>query len=120
MSRYENLFIYRKSMELTVFIEQIVAHFSQYHKYTIGSKLRDLTYSTTVMIIKINNRPKAERKELLHDLRETIEEIKVCLNIAKELKAFNNINSYFHASKLAVDISRQSEGWLKHTFAPES
>jgi hypothetical protein len=96
-----------------------------YSLETIFAELRPFFGSlsqnrTILVIIKINNRPKAERKELLHDLRETIEEIKVCLNIAKELKAFNNINSYFHASKLAVDISRQSEGWLKHTFAPES
>jgi len=65
MAKYEHLMIYCKSLELTVFIEQIVAHFSQYHKYTIGSKLRDLSYNVTILIVKIHNRPKQERKDMM-------------------------------------------------------
>ena len=37
MDYYENLFIYKKSLELAVHIENVVRNFSRYHKYTIGN-----------------------------------------------------------------------------------
>lgn len=114
MARYENLAIYRKAMQLTVFCEDVVAHFSRYHKYTVGTKLRELAYRTAVLIVKANNRPKPERKELIAELRDTVEEMKIVLNVAHELKAFNNAKSFFNAMEMAADIGRQSEGWLKH------
>jgi DNA gyrase/topoisomerase IV subunit B len=121
MAKYEHLRIYKKSLDLTVYIEDIVKHFSKYHKYTVGSRLRDLTYSVTVLIVKINNRKKEERKEKMFELMETIEEIMINLNICRELKAFNSPKSFFHSVELVQDISRQSAGWYKHSFeAPES
>ena len=40
MARYEHLPIYKKAMDLTVYLEKIVRNFSRYHKYTLGSELR--------------------------------------------------------------------------------
>ncbi len=37
MAYYENLPIYKKSLELAVYIENVVRNFSRYHKYTIGN-----------------------------------------------------------------------------------
>ncbi len=37
MAYYENLHIYKKSLELAVYIENVVRNFSRYHKYTIGN-----------------------------------------------------------------------------------
>ena len=41
MARYEHLPIYRAAFDLAVHIEKIVHNFSRYHKYTLGSELRN-------------------------------------------------------------------------------
>jgi len=40
MARYEHLPIYKKAMDLAVYLEKIVRNFSRYRKYTLGSELR--------------------------------------------------------------------------------
>ena len=40
MARYEHLPLYKTAMELTVYIETVVRTFSRYHKYTLGTDLR--------------------------------------------------------------------------------
>ena len=40
MARYEHLPIYKKAMDLTVYLEKIVGNFSRYHRYPLGSELR--------------------------------------------------------------------------------
>ena len=113
MAKYEHLPIYKQAMELVVFIENAVKGFSRYHKYSIGERLRETSWEVIALIVKSNNTPVNARKPLLISLRDKIEEINIALNVAKELKAFVNHNSYRQASRIAIDISRQSEGWLK-------
>lgn len=40
MARYEHLPIYKTAMDLPVYVEQVVRNFSRYHKYMLGSDLR--------------------------------------------------------------------------------
>ena len=40
MARYEHLPIYKTAMDLAVYVEQVMRNFSRYHKYTLGSDLR--------------------------------------------------------------------------------
>ena len=42
MSYYEHLPIYKKMFDIVVYIEQIVKNFSRYHKYTLGTEMRNL------------------------------------------------------------------------------
>jgi hypothetical protein len=42
MARYEHLPIYKQAMDIAVYFEKTVAHFSRYHKYTLGTELRQL------------------------------------------------------------------------------
>ncbi|MBN1887428.1 MAG: hypothetical protein JW850_05540 [Thermoflexales bacterium] len=41
MARYEHLPIFHAAYELAVHVEKIVRHFSRYHKYTLGTELRN-------------------------------------------------------------------------------
>ncbi len=43
MAYYENLPVYKKTLELAVFMENIVRNFSRHHKYTAGSDMRALS-----------------------------------------------------------------------------
>jgi hypothetical protein len=111
MARYEHLPIYKKAMDLTIYFEKVVRNFSRYHKYTLGSELREKSREIVGLIIKANST--VERLPLLLDLRESVEGLQVLLRICKEVRAFNSFNSYLYASNVVVELSRQNEGWIK-------
>jgi four helix bundle protein len=111
MAYYENLPIYRKAMELAIYIEQIVRDFSRYHKYAIGHEIRMLSKELVKKIIQANSL--TYKTEVLRNLRDSAEELKMNILICKEIKAFKNFNQFEKAANLTVNICRQCEGWLK-------
>ena len=48
MAKYEHLPIYAKAFELVVYLESTVRHFSRYHKYTIGTRLREASWEVVI------------------------------------------------------------------------
>ena len=111
MARYEHLPIYKKAYDLNVYFEKIVRGFSRYHKYTLGTELRTGARETVKLIRYANNQ--TDKRQSLIELREILEQMKLTLNLCKDVKAFNNFNSFQVAINLVIDISRQNEGWLK-------
>lgn len=110
-SAYENLPVYKKSLELTVYLENIVKYFSRYNKYTVGTDVRNLSRQILVLIAKANI--KSGRKDCLIEALEKLEELKILIRICKELKAFHSPNSYEVSSKSVIEIIKQCEGWLR-------
>jgi hypothetical protein len=53
------------------------------------------------------------RQQVLLELRNLLERIKIHLMLAREVQAFNNKNSFVQAAQMVVELSRQDEGWLK-------
>ena len=111
MARYEHLPLYKTAMELTVYIETVVRTFSRYHKYTLGTDLRQQSRALVTVIIRANSR--REKVPVLVDLRERVEAFQVLLRICKEVKAFAKFEAYAQAAQLAVALGRQNEGWIK-------
>ena len=56
---------------MAVYFEKIVAGFSRYHKYTLGTELRNKSRQVVALIIKANSAP--ERQPELIALRECLE-----------------------------------------------
>lgn len=56
MARYEHLPIYKTAMDLAVYLEQVVRNFSRYHKYTLGSDLRQASREIVTLIIRADQR----------------------------------------------------------------
>ena len=98
-------------MDLAIYFEKVVTNFSRYHKYTLGSELREKSRKVVELIIRTNSN--VDKLPLLLELRDRLEELKVLIRICKEVKAFNRFNSFVHALDLVVELSRQSEGWIK-------
>ena len=96
MAYYENLPIYKKSMELAVYMENVVRNFSRYHKYTVGTDMRDLSKNLVTLVIKANSRK--DKRKLLTELRDKSEEIKVSIIIGKEIKVFRSFKQFEHAA----------------------
>lgn len=110
-SAYENLPVYKQALDLTVYFETTVRHFERYHKYTIGTDLRNKARNILMLIIKANK--KADRKLYLEIAVRRLEELKVFIRIAKEIKAFRSLRSFEFATKKTIEVAKQCEGWLK-------
>ena len=54
MARYEHLPIYKQALDVAVHFEKVVAGFSRYHKYTLGTELRNKSREAVVLVIKAN------------------------------------------------------------------
>lgn len=102
----------KKALALCVYLEKVVCHFSRYHKYNAGADLRKLSRRNVRLIIRANSQL-AERIYTLWELRENIEELKVCMRICKEIGAFRNLNSFVYAMEETILLARQNEGWIK-------
>jgi hypothetical protein len=111
MAQYEHLPIYKKAMDLAVYVETIVRGFPRYHKYTLGSELRALAHKVLVLVARANL--ETDKRASLTQVRETLEEMKILTRIAGELKVFANFNSFECLVKMLVEVSGQNEGWLR-------
>jgi len=113
---HENLPIYKAALDLAIYFEKIVKNFSRYHKYTVGTELRNLSREILTLIIKANSAK--EKKEALLKVREKLEELKISIKICKEIKAFRSFKSFEHSVRSVVNIAKQNEGWLKSQNPP--
>lgn len=98
-------------MDVAVYFEKAVAGFIRYHKYTLGTDLRNKSREIVSLIVKANSTP--EKLPLLQKLRERLEELVILIRLCKEVKAFKNFKSFQFAIEEVVFVSRQNEGWLK-------
>lgn len=113
MARYEHLPIFREAYDLTVHIEKIVRNFSRYHKYTLGTDLRNKSRKIVEKIIEANNA--RDRAAHLLELRQELESFKVLARICHESGGFASTRSYLHVAERITNIAKQNEGWLKKT-----
>jgi len=111
MALHENLPIYKKALDLVIYFEKIVRNFSRYHKYTVGTELRDLSREILKLIIKANS--VKNKREILLKVREKVEELKILIKICKEIAAFRSFKYFEYSMRSAVNIAKQNEGWLK-------
>ena len=113
MARYDHLPIYRSAFDLAVHIEKIVRHFSRYHKYSLGTELRESSRRILERIIEANNSHK--REPILLKLREDLENLKVLARLCHESGGFASTRAYFYVSEQVVNLAKQNEGWLRQT-----
>ena len=103
-------------LALTVHFEKLVAGFSRYHKYTLGTELRQGSRAVLQQVLRANNASdKVERSAELLVLRDRIEALLLAMRVAKEVKAFKSFAGYLHAVEQVGSVARKNEGWFKHT-----
>ena len=118
MARYEHLPIYREAYDLTVHVEQVVRNFSRYHKYTLGTDLRNRMRGALEKIVEANNA--TDRVEYLKELRQQLEGLKVLCRLCHDSGAFGGgTKSYLHIAERLTNLARQNEGWLKKNVKDE-
>ena len=107
---YENLPIFKKALELNVYIDKAVRNFSRYNKYSIGSELREKSRAVLYAIYK--NYFSSDKYTSLLKLRNSIEELKITIYLANELKVFRDFKQVEILSKMVRELAKQAQGWL--------
>jgi hypothetical protein len=78
-------------MDVAVHFEKVVAGFSRYHKYTLGTELRNKSREIVSQIIRANaERDKAPK---LIELRGQLDELFILIRLAKEVQAFKSFSA---------------------------
>jgi len=112
MAYYKDLPIRRDAMRLAVEMELAVRGFPRYHNYTLGTELRQAAHLIRQEVAHAALWTPL-RLQTLQWLVERIEELKISVQLAKELRAFANFAQFQRVVEPAVSVGRQSGGWLK-------
>ncbi len=113
---YQQLPIWRQANLLLVAIEQAVRGFSRYHKYTLGSELRHKAMRICQTVHRAVSRNGSKAK-MVQYLAELIDDIKLQIQLAKELTAFKSFAQFQSVVELSVGLGKQAGGWLKQVRA---
>ena len=105
--------IYKAALDLAVYMEQIVRGFEKYHKYTMGVDLRQKSKTLLFAVGHVNL--SEDKMQALTRLRDACEEMKMLIQLSKELRAFGSFKQFEHSSLLAVAVCKQAQAWLNAT-----
>jgi hypothetical protein len=113
MAHYRHLPVWKAALDLAVHLEHAVRRFPRYHKYTLGSELRQTAQRLCRLVARANDARDAARATALDELVSAVEEMKTLLTLAQEVKAFANFNEFAGATELVVSLGKQSGGWRR-------
>lgn len=78
--------LWRDANQLLLAIEQAVRRFPRYHKYTVGTELRQQAMRICRLIVRAYN-DKAQRFYYVERLNNAVDDLKIQIQLAKELQA---------------------------------
>jgi hypothetical protein len=113
MARYAHLPIWKDAIDLAVHLEKAVQRFPRYHKYSLGSELRQCARRLCRLVTRANEARAAARGKVLEELVLTVEDMKTLLTLAQETRAFGSFNEFAVAADLTVSLGKQSGGWRR-------
>lgn len=106
----ENLPIFKSAMGLAVYMEEIVKGFEKYHKYTMGVELRQQSKRLLFLVNRAN--VSENRTQSIMRLRDGCEDMKMLIQLSKELKAFKSFKQFEYSSMLTVGVCKQAQAWF--------
>ena len=109
--------LWRDSQQLLLLIEQAVRHFSRYHKYTLGTDMRRQAMRICRLLARAYN-DKEHRLSHVIKLNEAVDDLKIQIQLAKELAAFRHFKEFDTIARLAVAVGKQSGRWRQRLHTP--
>jgi hypothetical protein len=116
MKHLNHLPIWRDANRLLLELEQVVRGFARYHKYTVGTELRATALRLCRTIHRACSR-RHSRLKLVQQVVELVDDLKMQIQLARELKAFRNFAEFQRVAEMAVGLGRQAGGWYKQARA---
>lgn len=119
MARYDHLPIWRDAVRLATLLEECVRRFPRYHKYALGADLRRQAYAVCRGVV-VANGEREGRERAVERLAIAVEELKLLVQMGKEVRAFASFKEFESAAELAVALSKQSGGWRRSLTGSEA
>jgi len=116
MARYDHLPIWAAAFNTAVAMERAVARFPRAHRYVLGADLRRVSQRICALIVRANE-ARDERSRVLDQLVITVEQLKLFIQLGKELRAFASFAEFENLARSAVELGRQSGGWRRQASA---
>ncbi|WP_437568368.1 four helix bundle protein [Sorangium sp. So ce542] len=110
-SYYEGLPIYKSATDVVVSLDKVVRGFSRYHKYTLGSRMREAAIDVVMLVARANRRE--DRARLVPKLCHRVEELRLLINLGREVEAFSSFQQFAQVMEQVMGVTRQAEGWRK-------
>jgi hypothetical protein len=104
--------IVKSAESLLVQIEQAVRRFPRYHKYAHGARLREQAMNVTQLAHRAW-RDQAQRPMWTTKLVWAVDDLKLSLQLGKEIRAFVSFAQFEMLARLASDLGKQCGGWRK-------
>jgi hypothetical protein len=104
--------IAKLAMRVLACVEEAVTRFPRKHRYTLGSDLR----SRAMAVARATHRAwrdQARRQQRVHELALAIDDLKITLQLGKDVQAFRSFGQFEAVARLVNDLGRQCGGWLK-------
>lgn len=112
--RYRQLPLWCDAQRLLLEVEQAVRGFSRYHKYSLGSELRQQTMNICRLVARAAQEQSVQRRlNMVEQLVWEVEDFKIRLQLGKELEVFTSFAQFQRLVELAVALGKQSGGWCK-------
>ena len=109
---------------LLVEIETAVRAFPRYHKYTVGGDLRVLAMRVCRLLARALTPTGEQRLASVRQLLDTLGDLKITIQLAREVQAFAGFAAFERSATLAVALGKQRGAWLRRLSAtgarPES
>ncbi len=112
MSYYEGLPIYKSTMDPIVLLDRVAQHFPKRHKYTLGARLLDTATDCLLWVARAQRR--SGRMQALDRLCGRVEELKLLVQMGKEVKAFESFQHFAQVIEQVVGVAKQAEAWRAH------
>lgn len=109
MARYEHLPIFYAPFDLALHLEKIVQNFGRYHKYTLGTELRDRSRAVLERIVAANTASDGRQDQLLA-LRAELEQLKVLVRLCHQSGGFASTRAYLYVSEQLVGSAAPARG----------
>jgi hypothetical protein len=110
MAKYEHLPLFKKAYDFNLYFAKLSKGLPKDFKYGLATEVRELSLSIIDNIILANN--SLEKSEFLKKILVVIERIKIKVRLLKDLNAIS-LKSYKFIFEKLVDISKQTNAWLK-------
>jgi hypothetical protein len=109
----ENLPIWRCLQQLLVQIELSVKGFSRYHKYSIGTELRQSALNCNRLLIRALNTPEQHRLRPVTTLQAQCDDLKLLIQVGKELGVYASFSQFQMLAEQAVSAGKQVGQWQR-------
>ena len=106
----DNLIIYQKIYDFTLYLFPIIDRFPKYEKFALCTQIKNCLLNIARCVIQANK--SRNKLPLLYSIDVKIEELKFLLRLSNDRK-YLSLKSYEHGSKLLLEIGKLLGGWIK-------